>query len=256
MQAMMGMMHPVLYDMMQATWRQNHPEWWAQQHRTTHPRWQQPDVAGPSNSYFGSQGHGQPAAGNTGGDFPAVPPTPVMPAHAENRSFAAAPSQQWATTEAHEQIASQPLATSPIPNEPRAGITPQYMPAQGTSQEQSPREAAVAEVVTEQQLSSRATGTAMGNPQRQREQDQPSGDRGPSTGENPSIIISHETVSPLVVGVSPLSNAVPNSIKQRIWAHEYVDLASLLKQETKQQMRVELTQEGQLLCTPQNQRAK
>ena len=56
---------------------------------------------------------------------------------------------------------------------------------------------------------------------------------------------------PLEQAVSPLSLNVPLKIKEKIWAHNFIDLEQLLnKQESKQSLKLEMDKEkGPLLCS-------
>ena len=70
-----------------------------------------------------------------------------------------------------------------------------------------------------------------------------------STAAAPAPQAGEINLNPLQFSVSPLSQSVPLNLKQKIWAHEFIELSALLKQEQKQHMRVEFNSEGQLVCT-------
>ena len=257
LQAMMGFMPPVLYDMMQARWREQFPEFWAQQPRVPHSRWLQPEVAGPAPyRQFGQAGSCQPessrptTSGSAEGSLTAAPsPQPAtvtQPASSqqptavqqEDGSFSAA-SPAW--------TAAQQAGTQPV-------VPPVRQPPQVPFPDGPPVVAAAVEPVPEA-VAAASTYTVPPPPQSAEQESLTTGNQCLPQGENNSSFTS-QLANPLQVGVSPLSQSISMGIKQRIWSHEFIDLASLLKQDSKQQMRVELNQEGQLVCSPPETKGK
>ena len=67
------------------------------------------------------------------------------------------------------------------------------------------------------------------------------------TGEINSLGQTFTDINPLNFTVSSLSQAIPNNLKQKIWAREYVDLEQLLKQDDTQQVKVKVSDECQVV---------